>query len=107
MSFNHTGVFTGTTSVYLEIYPIIDALKVTHESSPEFAELLRYAEEDGEITINVKVEYEFGSKSGAEILDILEMEVQGLSEASSKLIIKHYQEVIHERAYENEDLSPF
>ena len=107
MSYNHTGIFTGTTSVYLEIDPIIESLNVTHEDSPEFAELLRYAEKNEEIDINLKVEYEFGSKSGAEIQDILEMEVQALSAETAKLILKHFDELIHEKAYDNEDLSPF
>ena len=110
MSFNHTGTFTSDITVYLETDDMIEYIKavvgwkITQEMYEEF---LAFHEECGEIEVFSNVEYEFGSKSGAECTAQDSYVIHGFSPELTNFLLSMYADTIEEKIQEAcEELSP-
>ncbi len=85
MSYNHTMITTTSISVCFEsseLNFVLDKLGLEH---PKYNAVQQYLTTNEEVEVDVSCEVELGSNSGAELLDVQEMNIFGCAVESTLL----------------------
>ena len=107
MSYDHTGIFQGTVNVYLDRDMVLEMYEDDDKNDPVSTEIINFLDESDEICVSGTVNYEFGSNSGPEVIEILSKSVDDLSKQAGLSILQRFDDHIDDCMMSDEELSPY